>query len=833
MPIESSQGEFSHIRFERVPDLQPNRRTRRPPPSRVKARENRVTHAQEVNVGFVEANEQVAATRMRVGIDPSRLFVLEFNSVNLDLREIIERYQAWIVEEYSAKAGEDENYRFLVQFPTETSRQLFLDDLQLYSTESEESATLPPGMRRNFFNALQLPIRKPSPDERIGFRLRQEGFPEQEPFYLDVDFWHPPSNEETQELRNQVRTLCRNLNGSVLEEVRTSSLLLAKIRANQTLAEALLDLDIVARVDLPPRLAPAYTEILNTVPPPNLPLPTEDDPMVCVVDSGVLSGHPFLINWVIEEHDFGTGEETPTDLNGHGTAVAGLVVYGSIAECLETQTWEPRVRICSAKVLRNDEFNCPVFPDERRVEAITEEAIRYFAQERQCKIFNLSLGTEYEVYADGRQFAWAEKLDELARELDIVIVVSSGNRRNPPIPDDALTREQFQEAVRDRLLNDAEQRLCNPATAALALTVGAIASSDALGRDDSESGVRLRDAFAAAPLAAPPPFTRVGPGYASNSSSPPVKPDLVDYGGNYALQTIAGGDPRWTRVHLNLGEPTLCLGQNGRFIGTSVGTSFAAPHGAHAAAIAMASLQSSLGRMPSANLIRALVASATTLPSCPEGWLGDENDILRLVGYGVCSTEDLIWSRKNRVRLIAEDAIEDNKLHVYRIEVPEIFLATRGKRGITVALAYDPPVRASRREYLARTMLVEVLQGLTTEEVELYRARQEEQDESSLPSSLPSSAEIDLRPTKSKLQWSTLQVRSKTWQRRPSLSIPNGESESVLHFVVRCQQRFPADDSLQRYGLVIVFWHEAEQIELYQALQNRVNLTATRIRVRV
>jgi hypothetical protein len=34
------------------------------------------------------------------------------------------------------------------------------------------------------------------------------------------------------------------------------------------------------------------------------------------------------------------------------------------------------------------------------------------------------------------------------------------------------------------------------------------------------------------------------------------------------------------------------------------------------------------------------------------------------------------------------------------------------------------------------------------------------------------------------------------------------------------------------YGLVIVFWHESEQIELYQALQNRVALRATRIQVR-
>jgi len=832
MPIESNSEQFSHIRFERVPERQPARRTQsgRFTPKKPPLPNDRHTHAIQIDTNFTQAIAQVTETRQRIGIDPRSLFVLEFDTINLDLRSSIDRYAAWIVEEYSAKDGDDDLYRFLIQFPSETSRQLFLEDLRLYQNGSQDRATLPQAERSNFFDALQ-EIRKPSRSERMGVRLHTEGFPESATFYVDIDLWHPPYDLLSREVKEQIRTLCQNMGGAVLDQVATASLLLARIRCDRPLAEALLDLDLVARIDLPPRLASTYTEIFNAVPPPILPLPTSSDPMVCVVDSGVLSGHPFLIDWVIEERDFDTGENTPTDLNGHGTSVAGLglVVYGSVAECLESQTWQPKVRICSAKVLRNDEYNRPTFPDDRRVEAITEEAIRYFATERQCQVFNLSLGIEDEVYADGRQFAWSEKLDELVRELDIVIVLSSGNRSNPPIPENANTREQFQEAVRHSLLTDPAQRLCNPATSSLSLTVGAIASSDALGRDDSDAGIRLRDAFAGAPLAAPTPFSRVGNGYAANASNPPVKPDLVDYGGNYALQTIASGDPRWVNHHLNLGEPTLCLEQNGRFISTRTGTSFAAPHVSHAAAIAATSLEAAIGRKPSANLIRALIGSATDLPPCPEGWLGDENAILRLVGYGICSVEDLAWSRKNRVRLIAMDAIEPDRLHFYRVEIPQAFLTTKGKRGITVSLAYDPPVRASRREYLARTMLVEALQGLTTEEVELYRAKRDAQEDSTLPNG----TEIDLRPTKNRLQWSTLQVRRKIWQRNPSIRIPSGESEPVIHFVVRCQQRFPSEDILQRYGLVVLFWHESEQIELYQALQNRITLRATRVRINI
>ena len=827
MPIERGDGQFTHIRFERVPDFQPDRRTRRPPPPRVRPRSDRTSHAQSVDVGFTQATDQVTETRQRIGIDPKHLFVLEFSSLNLDIRDCVERYKAWIVDEYDERSGDDQSYRFLVQFPTETARQLFLTDLQLYREESADQETLPPVERRKFFDALQLPIRKPSPEDRMGVRLRQEGLPDQEPFYLDVDFWHPPTDEETRQLRTEILGLCSRLGGRRLEEVQTSSLLLAKIQANRQLAEALLDLDLVARVDLPPRLAPAHTAIFETNPPLELPMPSDDDPMVCVVDSGVVAGHPFLINWVIEERDFDTGEDTPVDLNGHGTAVAGLVVYGRVADCLESQTWQPQVRICSAKVMLNDDMGNPSFPDDRRVEAITEEAIRYFAAERQCKIFNLSVGIPAEVYGDGRQFAWAEKLDELARELDIVIVVSSGNRTTPPIPEGALTREQFQAAVRDVLLNDPGQRLCNPATAALALTVGAIASSEALGRDDAYTGLRLKDAFAAAPLNAPAPFTRVGPGYACKASSPPIKPDLVGYGGNYALQNLAGGVPRWARQHPNIGEPTLRLEQDGRYLGAYAGTSFAAPHVAHAAAMAMASLVSTLGRQPSANLIRALVGSSAAAPNCPEGWLGEEEDSLRLVGYGLCSMNDLLWSRQSVVRLIAMDELEENKLHVYRVEIPEIFLTTKGRRGITVALAYDPPVRASRREYMARTMLVEVLQGLTTDEVELYRGKQTDPD----VETLPTGKEVSLRPTKNRLQWSTLQVRSRVWKTK-RFPVAEGENEPAIHVLVRCQQRFQTDDSAQGYGLVVTFWHESEQIQLYQAFRTRITVEPTRIRVK-
>lgn len=832
-PLERGENDYLHLQLPRELNAEPERRRRRPPLYRPPTPEDRSEHGSEMAQETNAAITRAVQIRRERGIDSSRLLVLEFDSINMDLRESFEeRFDAHVVDEHKTKAEDQDRYRLLVQFKNEDSRRAFQGELSLYSAGAEEAHFMPPSLRKRFYDGLQQ-VRLPSREDRVGSRLADEGWPAQEPFYLDVDLWHPGDDDEARELLDSLRSLCARYGGRLVEDLRTASLLLAKVRGSRELAEALLDLDIVARVDLPPHLAEAYSRIFQDLNLPDLPdHPNDTDPMVCVVDSGVVAGHPLLANWVIEERDFDTGDGTEADRNGHGTSVAGLVVYGDVAECLARNEWRPQVRICSAKVLRHipnpsdPETGEVVFPEEHRVERITEEAIRYFATERGCRIFNLSLGNSSEVYDEGRQFAWAEKLDELARELDVVIVVPTVNHANPEIPTESSTREQFQQHVRDGLLTES-QRLCNPATASLALTVGAIARSDALGHATDKDGLRLRNAFAGSPMGGPSPFTRSGPGYRIDQNKFGIKPDFVHFGGNYALSAVAGGSPHWVD-HILLGEPTIRKERNGRFVGAMNGTSFACAHVSYAAAVAASSLEQSLERAPSANLIRALVGSTAATPPCGDDWLLDEETSRRLVGYGICSAEELTWSRANRVRLIAEDTLEEDKLHVYRVPVPDSFLSTKGRRGITVALAYDPPVRASRKEYLARTMWIEALRGLTTEDVEMYRGRMAGAESPNLPSI----NQIDMRPPRTRAQWSTLQVRTREWRQRPALRAPGDGEEVAIHLLVGCQKRFPTGlDPSQRYGLVVLFWHEGEHVELYQPLRTRLSVPATRVRV--
>jgi len=825
--------EHPHLAFEREPEVEPERRRRRalgpPIPTRQPRRHGqRIARETDDTLGVISAKREVS------GIETDKLIVVEFSSWDPNIRDVFEeRFGAIVVDDRLDRTDEEEKARILVQFLTRDTLELFKHELERYQRDDTVRDALPVGLRRKFFDAIET-VRGLEPEERKGNRFRAEGWPQQDQFYLDVDLWHPGTADGAREILNELRSVCQRYNGRITEDTRTSTLLLARVLATRSLGEMLLQLDFVARVDLPPKLPTAYTSLFEPIEPLPVPhSPTDDDPIVAVIDSGVLPGHPLLQGWVIDERDFDTEESTPVDQHGHGTQVAGLVVYGDVATCLQERRWYPKVRICSGKVLRRDpnspapDSYPPVFPENRRPEAVIEEAIRYFHTEWNCRIYNLSLGNAFDVYRGGRQFPWAEKLDQLARELDIIIVIAAGNRGNPPIPNVGFTRDQFQRTVRDQMLIEGEQRICNPATASIGITVGAIARSER---------PHTKDSFAASPERAPAPFSRVGPGYQVKDTQRAVKPEFVAFGGNYAVQTIAGGEPRWVRNDVGLGEPTLRLPTDeDRVIGATTGTSLACPHIAHSAAIAEQKLHDAFGSPPSANAVRALLGACSYVPDYMAEWLQDPKhkeswEKLRLVGYGICLQDRIVSSTDHDTCLIAEDELTEDRWHIYALPVPSSFLKTQGRRGITLAIAYDPPVRSSRREYLSRTMWVEVLKGMTIEEIKKCRGRYVGAGDAP---KLPQKAVLELRPTKEPLQWSTLQVRRRCWTRSPKLQTIGDQISPILHVIVGCQQRFATGEgTLQRYALAIRFWHESEHVKIYQELRQHVRArVSARIRV--
>jgi hypothetical protein len=372
---------------------------------------------------------------------------------------------------------------------------------------------------------------------------------------------------------------------------------------NRFTLEALRKLDLIAQVDFP--IGSLSTEqcdlyATNFIPVVDNTL-DENAPIACVIDSGVFTGNPLLSRLIVGEEDFDLTEETTSDLNGHGTAVAGIVAYGDFNDFDKTnKVFKPLVRICNGKVIHNvktDRGDETSFNDTKRPEQIVSEAIQHFNKEYNCRVFNLSLGNLHSLYNGGRQMAWASMLDELSRTLDVVIIVSAGNVPSPNVPV-FNDREELMKQTRDQLLCD-EHRLIDPATTALGVTVGSITR---YAEPDNPSGL-ITIPLSAGNEGYPSAFTRTGEGV--NGA---VKPEFVDYGGNFAIRQWWANDSRWG-VNLALNEPSLNNEIDRVFKGWQ-GTSFAAPHVTHIAARLQRALYDQLETEASANLIRALLASS-------------------------------------------------------------------------------------------------------------------------------------------------------------------------------------------------------------------------------
>jgi hypothetical protein len=556
----------------------------------------------------------------------------------------------------------------------------------------------------------------------------------------------------------------------------------------------------------------------------------ENAPLATILDSGVFTGNPLLENVVVAEEEFDTTENTTTDMNGHGTAVAGIVVYGDFDACLSSRVFKPLVRICNGKIMHNESGfsgKAPCFPEDKRPEQIVKEAIEYFNKEYGCRIFNLSAGDSDHLYTGGRQFAWAEMLDQLSKQLDIVIVISAGNVSKPPI-NDFLSRDELMEKCRDQLFYP-EHRLIDPATSALSVTVGSITRFD-----EPEVTPNRVGRISAGKKNYLSVFTRIGKGV-----NRAIKPEFVDYGGNYGVHQISRGNTKWITTDRKLVEPTLHNGNDQIFKGYC-GTSFSAPHVTHIAARIERALEAQIKNAPTANLIRAVLANSAKCTPEMIKWAEASKDSLytgktnpkqerrlRLMGFGKVD-DSLLYSSDNNVTLIAEDRLELRSFHLYKIPVPEEFLKVRAEKSISISLSYNPITRMSRKDYLTNNLWFEVFRKIDENTLLQYKAKKaSDQDEDEDLSNLPDSNKADFSPGYTEIMKGTLQQRM--WQKGPrgGKDLLWDENEPYIYLLVTGKERFKyAEQEVpQDYALAITFSYTGkEDIKLYNNLKNNVRI---------
>lgn len=658
---------------------------------------------------------------------------------------------------------------------------------------------IPPGQRHPRYASLIGAIDELGtlrPEERIGPLLRRRGvtldsFEPQRNYTLDVELWDFGTQPDRGARVNELAALIEARGGTVVDRYVGRTLTLFRISAPGTVVRELLNYDDVATVDDPPEPEDLTGELLELAVgdfPPPAP-PPDNAPNVGVLDSGLSNAHPLIaaaVGTVV-----GVPERLRTDdVKGHGTRIAGLVVYGDVQRCAEARTFVPEIRVHSAKVI-NDAGK---FDEQRLVPGQMRDAITQL-HAAGCRVFNVSLCDPRNVYAGEKLTAWAATLDELARELDVIIIVSAGNYRIP--------QPEAEHALRNypAYLLTEPVRLLDPSTAAIPITVGAIAEAANV-PPRAEGNVGLQPV---AQPGEPSPFTRSGPG-----ANEAMKPELCDFGGNLVFDGTARDMVRY--------DECAVMSLNNEYVrrlfSTSVGTSLAAARISHKAAKVFS-------RFPdnTANLIRALLASSATIPQSAVDRLGPlgADAATRLCGYGVPDVQRATTSDNNRVVLYADAEIAFDRFFVYEVPIPAEFIENAGERYIQVSLAFDPPTRHTRVDYIGTTMSFRLIRGATLEEViEFYRRRTE--DEGPVPD-MPGRNNCDLVPGPASREKGTLQRARFTMRQNPR----DGYGDTY-YLVVRCERKWaPDEEGPQRFAIVVEIGHPAVE-RLYQRIRERVRV---------
>ena len=460
------------------------------------------------------------------------------------------------------------------------------------------------------------------------------------------------------------------------------------------------------------------------------------------------------------------------------------------------------------------------------------DAIRYFLDHySSVKVISISLGNENAVYSDDSyQFRFAATIDEIAydfRDRNIVFIVSTGN-----FWPNHLTDEEVFDQYPKYLLSSSEARVIDPATSALAITVGGLCYG--FGRDPSREQERDIDRPVAQEKDHPSPFTRVGWGVDGA-----IKPEVVDYAGDFLFKRgrINEHNPGYA------GLPTTnkdFAPPEGRLFRTVGGTSFAAPRVANLAAQLFREFPTA-----SSNLIRALIAHSAKIPEMRPDPFKDKNwadeDILRVYGYGQPDFARARWSAQNDVLLLEDSSLGVDRFQIYTIPgLPEEFVSSKGVRSIAVTLAFDPPTRHTRGDsYLGVTMQFALYRNTNAEAVrDVIKHWDAEQLATLEEHKAPTRASlhqrglppfvVDLKPranlrNKGTLQHALIQTKSARW-------VYDG---GPLILAVLCQRKWaPPEIAEQRFAVVVSVFHEKDTVDLYTHLRQQATVYQ-RVRIKV
>jgi len=490
--------------------------------------------------------------------------------------------------------------------------------------------------------------------------------------------------------------------------------ILAELRLASTLVGEFADLPTQDQADF-------IEEAKSRIQPP----PT-DAPAVCHLDTGINRGHPLLESAISEEHVLSIDPNwTTADLNGHGTEMAGLALYGDLIEVLEAA--DPVVlqhRLESVKIMPDNGQNDPDLYGEITSQAASR--VEIVAPDRPRRVFCLTVtaGSRDE----GRPLSWSAAVDQICSGVDEedspkrLLLVSAGNTPRDGRPN--YPSHNHLHGVED------------PAQSWNSVAVGAYTEKaviDSAGYDGWN------------PIAEP---GTLSPSSRTSLIWPdlvwPLKPDIVMEGGNNAIDPASGTADDVDDLMLL----TTRVGPGGApLLTTSGDTSAATALAARYSAIVWAKYPELWPETVRSLLIHSARWTAPMIEEFPGETKTNLESRIRCYGYGVPNLQRALSSASNAATIIIEDSfqpfdkdgsvIKTKEMHMHALPWPKEVLEELGKAEVRmrVTLSYFIEPNPGRRgwegkySYQSHGLRFEVKRPTENEDTFRWRINQKARDE--------------------------------------------------------------------------------------------------------
>lgn len=414
----------------------------------------------------------------------------------------------------------------------------------------------------------------------------------------------------------------------------------------------------------------------------------ESNVSVCVLDAGINDQHPLLKPVILRNGlhsvDDAWGTKDSPLWKGHGTEMAGLVVYGDLQGALESQDLiEVNHRLESVKILPNIGSN-----PRDLYGAITQRAVSIseIYNPSQNRVLCMAITSSDHADHNGRPSSWSAALDEItsaAGEEDPIhrlIVVSGGN----------VYPSEFEKGKYPEI--NAIESVQNPAQSWNAITIGGYVGKVEIKEEE------LRGFQPLAPKAGISPFSTTS---LSWSRIWPIKPEVLFDAGNIATN---GKD------YISCDDLSL-LTTGHRPSVNQYSTIFATSAATAQAANFCAKLMSEYPDLWPETVRALLIHSASWTDEmhrqfCEKGFGTNKTqrgNLLRNCGYGIPDINKAIQCANNSVNMIVQGEIQPfrkdssvkmNEMHIHSFPWPNETLRelseTEVKLKITLSYYIEP-----------------------------------------------------------------------------------------------------------------------------------------------